>query len=44
MQGVFQTAPIGLREGLFLIVLPFVIVLVEEIRKAFSRRNKAKTK
>jgi magnesium-transporting ATPase (P-type) len=38
LQGIFQTAPIGIKEWVFLIVLPPLIVLIEEIRKAISRR------
>lgn len=38
LQGVFNTAPIGLKEWVFLIILPVPIVLIEEIRKAVSRR------
>ncbi|MDP4089090.1 MAG: cation-transporting P-type ATPase [Bacillota bacterium] len=43
LQEVFQTAPIGLREWAFLIVLPPLILLIEEARKAIWRRaEKAK--
>lgn len=38
LQDVFQTAPIGVKEWLFLIVLPPFILLIEEIRKAVSRK------
>ncbi|MEN6314074.1 MAG: cation-transporting P-type ATPase [Clostridiaceae bacterium] len=38
LQEVFQTAPIGIREWAFLIVLPPLILLIEEIRKTISRR------
>jgi Ca2+-transporting ATPase len=38
LQGIFNTAPIGLKEWLFLIIIPVPIVLIEEIRKAVSRR------
>lgn len=38
LQKIFQTTPIGIREWLFLIVLPAVILLVEEGRKAIFRR------
>ncbi|AUS97016.1 haloacid dehalogenase [Clostridium thermosuccinogenes] len=38
LQEIFQTAPIGINEWLFLIVLPPLIVFVEEVRKAISRR------
>lgn len=39
LQDVFQTAPIGLREWIFLVILPFPVLLLEEARKAISRRN-----
>lgn len=39
LQGVFQTAPLGLKEWAYLIVLPPFILLVEEARKAFNRRH-----
>jgi magnesium-transporting ATPase (P-type) len=38
LQNIFQTAPIGIKEWAFLVILPPLIVLIEEIRKAFSRR------
>lgn len=38
LQGIFQTAPIDIKEWLFLIVLPPFILLVEEIRKAAFRK------
>jgi magnesium-transporting ATPase (P-type) len=38
LQEIFNTAPIGLMDWVFLIILPFPIVLIEELRKAFSRR------
>ena len=38
LQEVFNTAPIGIKEWAFLIILPLPIVLIEEIRKAISRR------
>ncbi len=38
MQGVFNTAPIGIKEWAFLCVLPFVILFVEEGRKFISRK------
>jgi P-type Ca2+ transporter type 2C len=38
LQEIFQTAPIGLREWAFLLVLPILILLIEEIRKAIFRR------
>jgi potassium/sodium efflux P-type ATPase len=37
LQSIFNTAPIGIKEWLFLIVLPIPIVLIEELRKAVSR-------
>ena len=39
LQGIFDTAPIGIREWIFLIALPPVILLIEEIRKAVWRRH-----
>lgn len=41
-QNIFQTAPIGLKDWAFLIVLPFPVFLLEELRKAFSRRSESK--
>lgn len=38
LQGIFHTAPIGIKEWGFLIILPPLIVLIEEIRKAFTRK------
>jgi magnesium-transporting ATPase (P-type) len=38
MQDIFQTAPLGISEWIFLIVLPPLVLLIEEIRKAFSRK------
>jgi potassium/sodium efflux P-type ATPase len=37
LQSIFNTAPIGIKEWLFLIVLPIPIVLIEELRKAVAR-------
>jgi len=37
LQGVFQTAPIGLKEWGVLCLLPIPVILVEEVRKYFSR-------
>jgi ATPase, P-type (transporting), HAD superfamily, subfamily IC len=37
LQEIFQTAPIGIKEWLFLIVLPPIILCIEEARKAISR-------
>lgn len=43
MQGIFNTAPIGIKEWLFLCVVPIPIFLIEELRKYLSRRfNKQK--
>ena len=39
LQGIFQTAPIGWQDWIFLIILPIPVVLLEEIRKAFVRRS-----
>jgi len=38
LQGVFNTAPIGIKEWIMLLVIPPVIILIEETRKAFSRK------
>jgi len=38
LQGIFNTAPIGLWDWLFLILLPLPILLLEEARKAISRK------
>lgn len=38
MQVIFQTAPLGIKEWLLLIILPLLILLIEEARKAVSRR------
>lgn len=38
LQGIFQTAAIGWQEWVFLVLCPFPIVFLDEIRKAFSRR------
>jgi magnesium-transporting ATPase (P-type) len=44
MQNIFNTAPIGLVDWLFLVVVPVPMVLLEELRKAiFRRNNKTKT-
>ncbi len=40
LQEIFQTQPIGIREWAFLIILPPLILLIEEARKAISRRFK----
>jgi len=38
LQDIFNTAPIGIKEWAFLFALPLPIVLIEEIRKAISRK------
>lgn len=38
LQVIFQTGPIGIKEWGVLILLPIPIILVEEVRKYFSRR------
>ncbi|MDP4152292.1 MAG: cation-transporting P-type ATPase [Bacillota bacterium] len=38
LQGIFNTAPIGLKEWLFLIILPIPLVLIEELRKLIFRK------
>jgi magnesium-transporting ATPase (P-type) len=38
LQNVFQTVPIGIKDWLFLIILPPLILFIEEIRKAVYRR------
>ena len=41
MQSIFQTAAIGMREWIYLVLCPIPIVLLDELRKAiFRRRNK----
>ena len=37
-QNIFQTGPIGIKEWIFLFVLPIPIVLLEEARKAIARK------
>ncbi len=37
LQAIFQTAPIGIKEWIFLVLCPIPIVLLDEIRKAVSR-------
>jgi len=39
LQGIFQTAPIGWQDWIFLVIIPIPVVLLEEIRKAFMRRS-----
>ena len=41
MQGIFQTAAIGIKEWAFLIISPVPIVLFDEIRKAIYRKYKS---
>lgn len=38
LQSIFQTAAIGLKDWAFLVVLPFPIIIVDEIRKAIVRK------
>lgn len=38
LQGIFNTAPIGLEDWAFLIILPVPIVLIDELRKLILRR------
>jgi magnesium-transporting ATPase (P-type) len=40
LQGIFQTAPIGIKEWVMLLIIPVVILLIEETRKAFVRKYK----
>lgn len=40
LQNVFNTAPVGLKEWLFLIVLPFPILFIEEARKAYLNKHR----
>lgn len=40
LQSVFQTAAIGLKDWVFLAVLPFPIIIVDEIRKSIVRKLK----
>lgn len=42
LQGIFNTAPLTLVDWLFLIVIPIPIVLLEELRKAISRKKTRK--
>ena len=39
LQNIFQTGPIGLREWGALLLLPMPIIIIEEIRKYFSRHH-----
>ncbi len=43
-QGIFNTAPLGIREWLFLIIWPPVIPYIDEIRKALTRRREKEAK
>ena len=38
LQNIFNTAPIGLKEWVILVLLPIPVVLLEELRKAISRK------
>jgi potassium/sodium efflux P-type ATPase len=38
LQNIFQTGPIGIKEWIFLFILPIPIVLLEEARKAIARK------
>lgn len=38
LQAIFNTAPIGLRDWAFLIVLPLAVLMIEEFRKAVVRK------
>jgi magnesium-transporting ATPase (P-type) len=38
LQGIFNTAPVGIPEWIFLLCLPVPIVLIEEARKYYVRR------
>ena len=40
LQGIFGTAPIGLSEWVFLVMIPIPMVLTEEIRKAVVRKRR----
>jgi magnesium-transporting ATPase (P-type) len=42
LQGIFSTAPIGIKDWALLAVIPIPIVLLEEIRKAIARKIKSK--
>ena len=44
MHALFNTAPLGWREWLFLIVIPPVMLSLDELRKAFLRRRDRRTK
>lgn len=38
LQEIFNTAPIGVKDWIFLIALPFPVILIEELRKLLSRK------
>lgn len=38
LQSIFQTAAIGLKDWAYLVVLPFPIIIIDEIRKAIVRK------
>ncbi|MEN6595300.1 MAG: cation-transporting P-type ATPase [Clostridiaceae bacterium] len=40
LQNIFNTAPLGWTDWIFLVVLPFPILLLEELRKYFARMAK----
>lgn len=42
LQNIFNTAPIGLKDWALLAVIPIPIVLIEELRKAISRKFRKK--
>lgn len=39
LQNIFNTAPVGLREWIFLVILPFPILFIEEIRKSYLYKH-----
>ena len=39
LQGIFNTAPLAITDWLLLIVLPFPVLLLEELRKLIVRRR-----
>lgn len=43
-QGLFNTAPLNLRDWLFLICIPIPLFLIEELRKYVARRIAVKQK
>jgi magnesium-transporting ATPase (P-type) len=42
LQDIFNTAPIGLRDWVFLVLIPIPIVLIEELRKYLVMKMKSK--